>query len=88
MNVTTLVDSGGDAVERYVYDPSSLKLRRAGAYGEVTIYDDDWSETRSRSSCDNVILFAGYRHDGETGLYHVRFRMYRPRLGRWAKSRS
>jgi len=33
MNVTTLVDTGADAVERYVYD----------AYGEVTIYDDDWS---------------------------------------------
>ena len=73
MNVTTLVDTGGDAVERYVYD----------AYGEVTIYDDDWSDTRGSSTCDNTVLFAGYRWDTETGLYGVRFRMYHPTLGRW-----
>jgi len=54
MNVTTLVDTSGDAVEQYVYDLPSLKLRRAGAYGEVTIYDDDWSDTRTSSSYDNT----------------------------------
>ncbi len=73
MNVTALVDTGGDAVERYVYDP----------YGKVTIYDDDWSETRSVSSYANPILFAGYYRDDETHLYHVRNRMYHPSLGRW-----
>jgi RHS repeat-associated protein len=73
MNVTTLVDTGGDALERYVYDP----------YGEVTIYDDDWSETRSTSSYDNNILFCGYYHDWETGLYHVRHRYYHVHLGAW-----
>ncbi len=73
MNVTCLVDTGGDAVERYVYDP----------YGTVTIYDDDWSDTRSQSSYANPILFAGYYRDGETHLYYVRNRMYHPPLGRW-----
>ena len=32
-NVTTLVDTGGDAVERYLYEP----------YGKATIYDGSWS---------------------------------------------
>ena len=73
MNVTCLVDTGGDALERYVYDP----------YGTVTIYDDDWSDTRSVSSYANPILFAGYYRDGETHLLHVRNRMYHPPLGRW-----
>ena len=31
----------------------------------------------------NEILYAGYRFDAETGLYHVRNRMYHPTLGRW-----
>jgi len=31
----------------------------------------------------NPILFAGYFHDNETGLYHVRHRMYSPTLQRW-----
>ena len=73
MNVTALLDTGGDAVERYVYNP----------YGEVTIYDDDWSDTRSASSYDNAILYCGYYHDWETGLYHVRHRVYHAQMGRW-----
>jgi len=31
----------------------------------------------------NPILFAGYSYDNETGLYHVRHRMYSPTLARW-----
>jgi len=31
----------------------------------------------------NPILFAGYFHDNETGLYHVRHRTYSPTLQRW-----
>ena len=72
MNVTALVDVNGDAVERYAYDP----------YGKVSIYDASWS-SRSSSSYNNSILFAGYYRDGETQLYHVRFRFYHPHLGRW-----
>ena len=73
MNVTALLDTAGDAVERYSCDP----------YGRVTIYDDDWSDTRSASSYDNAILYCGYFFDNETGLYHVRHRSYHPALGRW-----
>ena len=71
MNVTALVGDDGTVLERYVYDP----------YGKVTIYDDDWSETRNTSSYDNSILFCGYYRDNETGLYHVRNRYYEPYFG-------
>jgi RHS repeat-associated protein len=71
MNVTALLATDGTPLERYAYDP----------YGKVTIYDDDWSETRSTSSYDNNILFCGYYHDWETGLYHVRNRYYHPQVG-------
>jgi RHS repeat-associated protein len=37
---------------------------------------------RSTSAYENEILFSGYRQDPATGLYHVRFRDYHPRLGR------
>jgi len=72
-NVTTLVDSAGDAVERYVYD----------AYGVVTIYDATWSSARPASSVDNPILFAGYYRDPETRLDHVRHRPDSAELGAW-----
>jgi len=74
-NVTALVDaSDGSVVERYVYDP----------YGTVTI----WNEARTSTiawanSKQNEILFCGYRFDPESGLYHVRRRVYHPTLGRW-----
>ena len=74
-NTTALVDaSDGSVVERYVYDP----------YGTVTI----WNEARTSTiawanSKQNEILFCGYRFDPESGLYHVRRRVYHPTLGRW-----
>jgi RHS repeat-associated protein len=58
---------------RHVYD----------SYGRVTIYDADWSETRETSDYDNNILYCGYYHDWETGLYHVRHRYLHSTLGRW-----
>ena len=67
------MDTSGAAVERYLYEP----------YGRVTIYDDDWSDTRGTSSFSNEILSCGYRPDPESGLYHVRNRMYHCTLGRW-----
>jgi len=73
MNVTTLVDTGGDAVERYVYD----------AYGEVRIYEGDWSAAQSADTYSNTILYAGYWRDSRTGLACVRNRYYHPALGRW-----
>ena len=72
MNVTALVDTSGTVLERVVYDP----------YGNPTFYDGDWDNESSTSSYDNVVLYCGYRWDGETGLYDVRHRVYHPTMGR------
>jgi len=78
---------GGDIVERYEYDP----------YGTVRIYKG-WSTAAGRELLEvtgqslkwldanlpsNPFLYGGYFHDNETGLYHVRHRMYSPQLQRW-----
>jgi RHS repeat-associated protein len=77
-NVTALVESDGDVVERYVYDP----------YGQVTFYQANWQKTQignetpgTLSAYSNAILFGGYYRDGETGLYNVRNRYYHVQLG-------
>ncbi len=79
-NVTALVNTSGGVVERYTYD----------AYGKVTFRQNDWSlqtvegsPAGAASACDNQILYAGYRFDPESGLYHVRNRPYHPTLGAW-----
>jgi len=72
-NVTTLVDTGGEAVERYVYDP----------YGKVTIQDGSWSGERTFSSYQNEILYTGREFQTETALYYYRGRWYHPPLGRF-----
>ncbi len=72
MNVTCLTDTGGDAVERYVYDP----------YGKVTVYNSDWSATVAwAASKKNPIRYSGYYFDSETGLYTVRHRTLHVYLG-------
>src|SRR5437667_10703929 len=38
---------------------------------------------RSSSNYDWETLFGGYRYDGETGLYQVRYRYLHSKLGRW-----
>jgi len=58
--VTTLADTGGDVIERYVYTP----------YEVLTIYDASWSNTRGVSSYDVEYTYTGRRLDGETGLYY------------------
>ena len=55
-NVTTLVNTGGDAVERYVYSP----------YGVLTIYDATWANIRSASSYANAYTYTGRQLDTET----------------------
>ncbi len=65
-NVTTLVSDTGVVLERYVYDP----------YGQVTIYNADWSATRSSSSYENTRLYTGREFDPTTGLYYYRARWY------------
>ena len=74
-NVTTLVNTGGDAVERYVYSP----------YGVLTIYDATWSNIRSASSYANVYTYTGRQLDTETGLYYYRARFYAAQLGRFIR---
>jgi len=73
MNVTALVNTSGTVLERVVYDP----------YGKATFYDGSWTSPSDTSSYDNVVLYCGYHLDSETGLYHVRNRMYHATLGRW-----
>jgi RHS repeat-associated protein len=72
-NVTTLVNTGGDAVERYVYSP----------YGVLTIYDATWANTRSFSSYANVYTYTGRQLDTHTGLYYYRARFFSAQLGRF-----
>ena len=72
-NVTTLVNTGGDALERYVYSP----------YGVLTIYDATWANTRSASSYANVYTYTGRQLDTETGLFYYRARMFHAQLGRF-----
>jgi len=71
-NTTALVNAAGTVLERYVYDP----------YGRVTVTDGTWTG-RAGSLYESTVLFAGYWRDTETGLYHVRNRMYHVRLGLW-----
>jgi RHS repeat-associated protein len=74
MNVTALADESGAVVERYAYDP----------YGQVTVLDADWStDADNASDVANEVLYAGYRFDPETGLFHVRNRYYSTSLGRF-----
>jgi RHS repeat-associated protein len=75
------VAENGQVVERYAYDPygRAIVLNGEGdADGAEYTPDAD-----GLSDVANVILFAGYRFDSESGLYHVRHRYLHPTLGRW-----
>ncbi|NLY00947.1 MAG: hypothetical protein GXY83_33060 [Rhodopirellula sp.] len=72
-NVTCLVDTGGDAVEQYLYD----------AYGKVTIYDGAWSIARASSSYSVSHGYTGRELDGETDIYNYRNRYYYCSIGRF-----
>ena len=72
-NITTLVNTAGDAIERYVYTP----------YGVLTVYDATWANIRSTSSYANAYTYTGRQLDAETGLYYYRARIYSPQLGRF-----
>jgi RHS repeat-associated protein len=72
-NITTLVNTGGDAIERYVYTP----------YGVLTVYDATWANIRSTSSYANAYTYTGRQLDAETGLYYYRARFFAPQLGRF-----
>ncbi len=46
-------------------------------YGNLSVQNGEESKS------ENPILFAGYRYDAETGLYHTDYRAYDPGTGRW-----
>ena len=72
-NVTAMVNTSGQVVERYVYDP----------YGAVTVCKPDWSGTQSPTLYNNSVLYTGQQLDLETGLYYCLARYYQPALGRF-----
>jgi RHS repeat-associated protein len=69
-NVTALIDTSGNVVERYVYSP----------YGVQTVLSGTWA-TLSASAYGNRYGFQGGRFD--QGLYVFDARDYSPTLGRW-----
>jgi len=73
-NVTALVDTNGNVLERYAYDP----------YGKVTYLDADFAElAQQQSAYSNTTLYTGRELDPATGLYYYRVRYYHPHLGRF-----
>jgi len=71
-NVTSLVDTSGDVVERYVYDSYGNVTFRDGAGTEWTPLTVGGNNTATRSGVSsaysNEILYCGYRLDPETSL--------------------
>ena len=72
-----LIDNSGNVIERYEYD----------VYGNCTIYEPDFSDTRSSSSYNNVIAFTGQRLDnldsGNLCQMYYKKRYYGPGTGRF-----
>jgi RHS repeat-associated protein len=71
-NTTALVNSSGNVVERYAYDP----------YGVVTYLSATWA-TLSSSAYNWLYLHQGGRLDTITGDYYFRNRVFSPTLMRW-----
>ncbi|WP_428940595.1 RHS repeat-associated core domain-containing protein [Fontivita pretiosa] len=72
-SVTCIVDSSGDAAERYVYTP----------YGSREIRSSDFSSCLSSSAVGWDIGHQGLMHDTNTSLVYNRHRMLHPGLGRF-----
>jgi RHS repeat-associated protein len=70
-NVTSLLDTAANPLERYVYD----------AYGTVTVYDGAWGSAFSASAFDNETLYTGRQLDPDTGLYGYRTRYFASGVG-------
>ncbi len=91
-NVTALVTPDGAVAERYLYDAYGEVTVLNGAHetdpdvNNTTVFEwdpDTASTGDGASDLGNELLYGGYRHDSETGLYHVRHRYYDAALGRW-----
>jgi RHS repeat-associated protein len=74
-NVTALLDTSGNVVERYVYDP----------YGAVSVLTPSWG-ARGSSAYGWLYPFQGGRYDGAAGLYNFGNRDYSPGLMRWLQN--
>ena len=75
-DVTALVNTSGQVVERYLYDP----------YGSVTVTDASWNPLPGNTSAYGWrYLFQGGRLDTTTGWYDFRNRDLIPSEGRWAE---
>ncbi|WP_428940596.1 RHS repeat domain-containing protein [Fontivita pretiosa] len=72
-SVTCIVDSSGDAAERYVYTP----------YGSREIRSADFSSSLSASAVGWDVGHQGLMHDANTSLVYNRARMLHPGLGRF-----
>jgi RHS repeat-associated protein len=73
-NVTSITDTSGTVVNRFVYYP----------YGGVAIYDGSWN-ILSSNTLGWKYLFQGGRYDW-ISLYSFRNRDYSASLGRWSKN--
>lgn len=71
-NVTAVTETSGNVQERYGYS----------AYGKPTVFSSAFA-SRLSSVYDWETLYAAYRSDSESGVYHVRHRWLMPALGRW-----
>jgi RHS repeat-associated protein len=72
-SVVCVVNPSGAVQERYDYRP----------YGARTFWCSDYSDTRDETHVTNTFLFTGQMYDGESGLYHYKFRALHPLLGRF-----
>ena len=70
-DITSLVNSSGTVLERFIYDP----------YGQQTVLSASWASTSD--SYDWVYGFQGGRLDPLTGLINFRNRDLNPTLGVW-----
>ncbi len=70
-NVTAMVDSNGNVVQRYLYDP----------YGNMSVLSATW--TPQSDQFDTQVGFQGMWLDAASGLYHTVNRDYSSALGRW-----
>jgi RHS repeat-associated protein len=74
-NTTALIDTSGDVVERYQYDP----------YGQVTYLDSSFTPLATQASNYNwVYLFQGGVLDNDN-LYWFEHRDENPALGNWSE---
>ncbi len=74
-NVTALVDTSGNVVERYAYDP----------YGAVTVLNPDFS-VRGSSAYAMPYLWQGERYDAVVKLYQLGGRVESPALMRFLQT--